>query len=147
MSAASTRRRSTPSAAQVGVQPAIAISPTTARVRRTRIMLPPYSSGANGRGRRPPSLARSRSNTQQFYNAALAIVAGVGAAALALRLLPPLSPALRTRRLLELTLRDLRRLTTGPIPRTAHDWEARTYGRLTAPPRQAGPVQRRQAAG
>src|SRR3982074_1443996 len=37
-------------------------------------------------------------DTQQFYNAALAIVAGVGAAALAFPLLPPLPPTLRTRR-------------------------------------------------
>src|SRR6267154_6859386 len=44
-------------------------------------------------------------DTQQFCNAGLAIVAGVGAAALSFRLLPPLSPALRTRRLLALTLR------------------------------------------
>ena len=57
-------------------------------------------------------------DTQQFYNAALAIVAGVGAAALSFRLLPPLSPALRTRRLLALTLRDLRRLARERIPRT-----------------------------
>ena len=53
-------------------------------------------------------------DTVQFYNTALAIVAGIGAGAFAFRLLPPLSPALRTRRLLALTLRDLRRLTTGP---------------------------------
>ncbi len=81
-------------------------------------------------------------DTLQFYNAALAIVAGVGAGALSFRLLPPLSPALRTRRLLALTLRDLRRLTTGPIPRTANEWEARTYGRLSALPEQAEPLQR-----
>jgi hypothetical protein len=68
----------------------------------------------------------------------------VGAAALALRLLPPLSPALRTRRLLELTLRDLRRLTTGPIPRTAHDWEGRIYNRLSVLPEQTEPLQRAQ---
>ena len=83
-------------------------------------------------------------DTLQFYNAALAIVAGVGAGALSFRLLPPLSPALRTRRLLALTLRDLRRLTTGPIPRTANEWEARTYGRLSALPEQAEPLQRAQ---
>ena len=56
-------------------------------------------------------------DTMQFYNAALAIVAGSGAAALSFRLMPPLSPAFRTRRLLGLTLRDLRHLTMGPIPR------------------------------
>jgi uncharacterized membrane protein YccC len=81
-------------------------------------------------------------DTQQFYNSALAIVAGVGAAALAFRLLPPLPPALRTRRLLALTLRDLRRLTTGSIPRTANDWEGRIYSRLSALPEQAEPLQR-----
>ena len=59
----------------------------------------------------------------QFYNTALAIVAGVGAGALSFRLLPPLSPALRTRRLLALTLRDLRRLATGAI-----DADARRVG-------------------
>jgi uncharacterized membrane protein YccC len=81
---------------------------------------------------------------QQFYNAALAIVAGAGVAALAFRLLPPLSPALRSRRLLALTLRDLRRLTTGPIPRTANAWEGLVYSRLSALPEQAEPLQRAQ---
>jgi uncharacterized membrane protein YccC len=83
-------------------------------------------------------------DTQQFYNAALAIVVGVGAAAFAFRLLPPLSPTLRIRRLLALTLRDLRRLTSGPIPRTVHGWERRIYGRLSAMPEQAEPLQRAQ---
>jgi uncharacterized membrane protein YccC len=83
-------------------------------------------------------------DTRQFYNAAVAIISGVGAAALAFRLLPPLSPALRTRRLLALTLRDLRRLTTGPIPRTAKEWQDRVYSRLSALPEQAEPLQRAQ---
>jgi uncharacterized membrane protein YccC len=52
-------------------------------------------------------------NTVQFYNLAVAIVAGAGTAALSFRLLPPLSPAFSTFRLLALTLRDLRRLATG----------------------------------
>jgi uncharacterized membrane protein YccC len=81
---------------------------------------------------------------QQFYNGALAIVAGVGVAALAFRLLPPLSPALRSRRLLARTLRDLRRLTTGPIQRTANTWEGLVYSRLSALPEQAEPLQRAQ---
>jgi hypothetical protein len=59
-------------------------------------------------------------------------------------LLPPLSPPLRTRRLVTLTLRDLRRLTTEPIPRTANQWEAHIYGRLAALPEQAEPLQRAQ---
>jgi uncharacterized membrane protein YccC len=81
---------------------------------------------------------------QQFYNTALAIVVGSGTGGLAFRLLPPLSPALRTRRLLMLTLRELRRLTTGPIPSTADHWEGRIYGRLTVLPEQAEPLQRAQ---
>ena len=55
---------------------------------------------------------------QQFYNSASAIVVGMGIGVVSFRLLPPLSPAFRTRRLLTLTLRELRRLATGPIPRS-----------------------------
>src|SRR5262249_1579391 len=47
-SAASTRRRSTRSAAWVGVQAVVAISAATTKVRRARIMLTPYST-ANSR--------------------------------------------------------------------------------------------------
>jgi uncharacterized membrane protein YccC len=84
-------------------------------------------------------------DTLQFYNSALAIVAGIGAGALAFRLLPAPSPALRTRRLLALTLRDLRRLAaTGPLPLTIDDWEHRAYVRLSALPEQAEPSQRAQ---
>jgi uncharacterized membrane protein YccC len=83
-------------------------------------------------------------DTLQFYNSALAIVVGAGAAALAFRLLPPLSPRLRTRRLLALSLRDLRRLTTGRIPWKANEWEGRVYSRLSALPEQAEPLQRAQ---
>jgi uncharacterized membrane protein YccC len=80
----------------------------------------------------------------QFYNRALAIVAGLGIAALSFRLLPPLSPAFRTRRLMTLTLRDLRRLAIGPIPRNPADWEGRMYSRLCVVPDAAAPLQRAQ---
>jgi uncharacterized membrane protein YccC len=83
-------------------------------------------------------------DTQQFYNSALGIVAGSGAAVLSFRLLPPLSPAFRTRRLMALTQRDLRRLATGPIPRTPDDWADRMYGRLAVLPDAAQPLQRSQ---
>jgi uncharacterized membrane protein YccC len=81
-------------------------------------------------------------DTAQFYNAALAIVAGCGTAPLAFRLLPPLSPGLRARRLLALTLRDLRRLATASHQPRLADWESRTYGRFTALPDQSEPLQR-----
>jgi uncharacterized membrane protein YccC len=81
---------------------------------------------------------------QQFYNAALSIFAGSGVAALSFRLLPPLSPAFRTRRLLALTLHDLRRLATGHIPWTDDDWEGRINGRLVVMPDAAEPLQRSQ---
>ena len=77
----------------------------------------------------------------QFYNQALAIVAGAGAGALSFRLLPPLSPAFRTRRLLALTLRDLRGLARG---RTPEDWESHVQGRLVAMPDEATLLQRAQ---
>jgi uncharacterized membrane protein YccC len=81
-------------------------------------------------------------DTQQFYNADSAIVAGFGAAAFAFRMLPPLAPALRTRRLLALTLRDLRRLAVrSKIPATG-DWRSRVYDRISVLPEQAEPVQR-----
>ncbi|MBV8336565.1 MAG: FUSC family protein, partial [Alphaproteobacteria bacterium] len=83
-------------------------------------------------------------DTQQFYNAASAIVLGIGAAAFSFRLIPPLSPEFRTRRLLALTLRDLRRLARHPIPRSPEDWKGRMYGRLAALPDEAEPVQRAQ---
>ena len=83
-------------------------------------------------------------DTAQFYNSALAIIAGIGAGALSFHLLPPLSPALRTRRLLTLTLRDLRRLATGAVARTSDAWEGRVYGRLAALPDQAEPLRRSQ---
>lgn len=83
-------------------------------------------------------------DTQEFYNSALAIVAGCGIAPLVFCLLPPLSPALRTRRLLTLTLRDLRRLAIDRLLPRSEDWEGRMYGRLAALPDQAEPVQRSQ---
>jgi uncharacterized membrane protein YccC len=73
----------------------------------------------------------------QFYNMALAVLGGIAAAVCALRVLPPLSPETRARRLLALTLRDLRRLANGPLPRSAADWEGHVYGRLSAMPDRA----------
>jgi uncharacterized membrane protein YccC len=83
-------------------------------------------------------------DTAQFYNSALATFAGCGVAALAFALLPPLSPAVRTRRLLALALHDLRSLATARRLPTSADWENRMYGRLLALPEQADPSERAQ---
>ena len=83
-------------------------------------------------------------DTQQFYNGAAAAVAGLGSAALSYRLLPLLPPASRARRLLHLTLRDLRRLATGRIPQTSEGWEGRVYSRLAVLPDSAAPLRRSQ---
>jgi uncharacterized membrane protein YccC len=80
-------------------------------------------------------------NPLLFYNVSLAVIAGAGAGALSFRLLPPLSPAFRSARLLALTLRDLRHIAAG---RTANDWESRVRARLAVMPDEATPLQRAQ---
>jgi uncharacterized membrane protein YccC len=81
-------------------------------------------------------------DTAQFCNSALAIVAGCAVAPLAFCLLPQPSPAMLARRLLSLSLRDLRRLAIASAPPRSPDWEGRMYGRLAALPDQAEPLQR-----
>jgi uncharacterized membrane protein YccC len=81
-------------------------------------------------------------DTAAFYNNALGIVGGLAIAALSFRLLPPLSSAACTGRLLALTLRDLRRLVSRPIQRTTDDWQSQGYSRLSALPDGANPRQR-----
>jgi uncharacterized membrane protein YccC len=81
-------------------------------------------------------------DTTQFYNLALAVVAGSSVAPLAFLLLPPLSPAQRASRLLSLTLRDLRRVAVASPPPKSGDWEGLMYGRIAAVPEQAEPLQR-----
>jgi uncharacterized membrane protein YccC len=77
-----------------------------------------------------------------FYNTSLSIVVGAGAGTLAFRLIPPLSPAYRTRRLLDLALGDLRRLLRRDIPPTVGAWDGRGIGRLSGLPDSAAPLQR-----
>jgi hypothetical protein len=81
-------------------------------------------------------------DTSQFYNSALAAIVGAGIGALAFALLPPQSPAPRARRLLALTLRDLRRVADSRWLPTFAGWEGRMFARLAALPDQAEPVQR-----
>jgi uncharacterized membrane protein YccC len=81
-------------------------------------------------------------DTAQFYNAAAAVFVGCGVAVLSFRLLPPIPPALRTRRLLVLALRDLRGLAIARLWPRSEDWDEGMYGRLAAVPDQAEPLQR-----
>jgi uncharacterized membrane protein YccC len=83
-------------------------------------------------------------DTQQLYNLALAMFIGLSSAALAFRLVPPFSPALRARRLLTLASRDLFRLTNRPTAWTSNDWKDQMYSRLRALPVQAEPFERAQ---
>jgi len=81
----------------------------------------------------------------QFYNSALAIIVGCGVAAIAFRLLPPLSPKLRIGRLMSSTLRDLRRLAIEhPLPWSRREWERRMQSRRSAMPDAAHPTERSQ---
>ncbi len=81
-------------------------------------------------------------DAEQFGNSALAIVAGIAVATIAIRVVPPPSPATRTRRLLRLALTDLRNLARGRGPASRDQWEGRTFARLEALPDQAMPVER-----
>jgi uncharacterized membrane protein YccC len=74
---------------------------------------------------------------ERLLNATLAISAGMAAAALSMRLLPPLPPARRTRRLLALTLQDLRRLATGQERVDTAAWISVVSQRLAIMPAQA----------
>jgi uncharacterized membrane protein YccC len=81
-------------------------------------------------------------DTMQFYNNALGIVGGLGAGAVSFRLLPPLSPTFRARRLLALCLRDFRGLLKRPTSWTRGKWEGRGYSRIAALPDEGTPLQR-----
>jgi uncharacterized membrane protein YccC len=76
-------------------------------------------------------------NPETFFNSALAIVSGTIAAMLFLRLVPPMEPAWRTRRLLDISLRDLRRLAIRRTISGSSAWIGLLSRRLEAMPRQA----------
>jgi uncharacterized membrane protein YccC len=80
----------------------------------------------------------------QFLNAALAISAGTVAAAIFMRLLSPLSPARRIRRLLALTLRDLHRLTARRTRFEQETWIGLVSQRLAVMPEQTSLEQEAQ---
>jgi len=81
-------------------------------------------------------------DTLQFYNSALALCAGCAIGVLSFKLLPPLSAAARTQRLLRSTLRDLRRMADAPLPARPDAWRSLVYARLADLPDSAEPLQR-----
>jgi uncharacterized membrane protein YccC len=81
-----------------------------------------------------------------FWNGAIAILAGIAFGVVAMLVIPPLSPAIRTQRLLALTLADLRRLARRASPVKTSEWEGRGIARLLALPDQAEPVERAELA-
>lgn len=81
-------------------------------------------------------------DTERFYNFALSAAIGCMITPLAFWLIPPLSPELRTRRLLGLTLRDLRHLATRRRFPTTNDWRRLIHSRLAALPDSGRPDQR-----
>jgi uncharacterized membrane protein YccC len=85
-------------------------------------------------------------DASQFWNGASAILVGIAVGAIAMLLIPPLSPTIRARRLLALTLADLRRLATRADPGRQRDWESRGVARLLAMPAGAEPVERAELA-
>ncbi|WP_295143385.1 FUSC family protein [uncultured Reyranella sp.] len=81
-------------------------------------------------------------DTVQFYNAAMAVVVGCCIGAMSYLILPPVSPAVRTRRLLRLTLRDFRSLCRTRSTPSCRDWETLMYDRIAVIPDSATPQQR-----
>jgi uncharacterized membrane protein YccC len=81
-----------------------------------------------------------------FLNGAIAILGGIAFGVVAMLIIPPLSPATRTERLLALTLADLRRLAKRASPGRQTDWESRGVARLLAMPDQAEPGERAELA-
>jgi uncharacterized membrane protein YccC len=77
-----------------------------------------------------------------FYNTSLGIVVGAGAGTLAFRLIPPLSPGYRMRRLLRLALGDLRRLLCRRVVPLVDTWDGQGISRLSGLPDSAEPLQR-----
>lgn len=75
----------------------------------------------------------------ELLNKTPANVVGCLMGAMAFRLIPPLTPAYRTRRLLVLTLKDVCRFARGAVH---EDWSGHILGRLIAMSAHASPLQR-----
>jgi uncharacterized membrane protein YccC len=81
-------------------------------------------------------------DASQFWNNASGILVGIACGAIAMLILPQVSPAIQTSRLLALTLADLRRFAKRASRSQEDQWESRCIARLLAMPDQAEPVER-----
>ena len=81
-----------------------------------------------------------------FWNGAIAILAGIAFGCVAMLVIPPLSPAVRTRRLLSLMLKDFRRLVRRPSAGRSDEWESNGVARLLAMPDKAEDQERAELA-
>jgi uncharacterized membrane protein YccC len=78
----------------------------------------------------------------EFLNAVLGVFAGCVAGGIALLVIPHPSARTRAQRLVDLSMRDLRRLAAGKRRWTFSQWQGRIYSRLAALPEEADEVQR-----
>ena len=81
-------------------------------------------------------------DTLSYVNTALGLLAGCAAGGLALLLIPHLPPRIQSQRLVDLSIRDIRRLAGDTKNWPLHKWQRRIYARLVAMPETAEPVQR-----
>jgi uncharacterized membrane protein YccC len=80
-------------------------------------------------------------DTGKYLNSGFEVIVSTVAVAISLRLIPPLSPFWRARRLLALTLRDLRRLAVARRWHSRTEWSSLCCHRLAAMPEVATPLQ------
>lgn len=78
----------------------------------------------------------------EFLNVVFGLLAGCVAGGIALLVIPHPSAHARAQRLIDLSMRDLRRLAAGKRRSTFSQWQGRIYSRLAALPEEADPVQR-----
>jgi uncharacterized membrane protein YccC len=81
-------------------------------------------------------------DTLSYVNTALGLLTGCAAGGLALILIPHLPPGLQSQRLVDLSIRDVRRLAAGTKNWALHEWQGRIYARMIAMPETAEPIQR-----
>jgi uncharacterized membrane protein YccC len=88
-----------------------------------------------------PSNQPNYNDLGQFLNSAFAVIVGTIATTIAMRLLPPISPTWRARRLVALTARDLCAMAIAVRWPSRTEWISRVCWRLQAMPEEATPEQ------